>query len=150
MDPDLARRQGHRLLQAGGLLFLVALFVGVAVPAFTVPRLGLATHLLGITQGMFLMILGLAWTRLDLPAALGRSAFFLALVGCAAPWTANLLGGIWGAGNALLPMAAGAAHGTPFQEGIIAILLRGGGAALIATLSLVVWGLRSAAPRAGR
>ncbi|MGE3473500.1 MAG: hydrogenase [Vicinamibacterales bacterium] len=151
MDPsEIAERRGHRLLQAGALLFLVALFVGVAVPAFTGPRLGLATHLLGITQGLFLMVLGLAWPRLDLTPVLGKVASVLALFGCAAPWTANLLGAVWGAGNSLLPMAAGAAHGAPFQEGVITVLLRGGGAALIGSMSLGVWGLRSSAHRPAR
>jgi hypothetical protein len=41
-DPKL--RQGHRLLQLGMLVFLFALVVGVAVPTFAVPRLGLSTH----------------------------------------------------------------------------------------------------------
>jgi hypothetical protein len=62
MDDDAAPRlQGHRLLQVGAALFLLALFVGIAIPAFAVPRLGLSTHLLGITQGIFLLVLGLVW-----------------------------------------------------------------------------------------
>ena len=52
-------RQGHRLLQLGMLVFLIALLVGLAVPKFAVPRLGLSAHLIGIMQGLFLMVSGL-------------------------------------------------------------------------------------------
>ena len=108
---DWAQRQGHRLIQIGCLLFLVALLVGIMVPSFAVPRLGLSTHLLGITQGIFLMVIGLVWPRLRVSRPIGRAGMFLVLYGCFAPWTANLLAAILGAGNALLPFAAGPARG---------------------------------------
>jgi hydroxylaminobenzene mutase len=120
------------------------------VPHFAVPRIGLSAHLLGIMQGLFLMVMGLVWPRLRLGRALLRLAFCLVLYGCLAPWAANMLAAIWGAGNALLPMAAGQAHGSPLQEGIIAVALRTGGASLIAAAALILWGLRlSAAERPG-
>jgi (hydroxyamino)benzene mutase len=139
---DWSQRQGHRLIQVGCLLFLVALLVGIMVPSFAVPRLGLSTHLLGIMQGIFLMVIGLVWPRLRVPRPIGTAGMFLVLYGCFAPWTANLLSAILGAGNTLLPLAAGPARGTSLQEGIIAILLRSGAVSLIAALLLILWGLR--------
>jgi hydroxylaminobenzene mutase len=139
---DWSQHQGHRLIQIGCLLFLVALLVGIMVPSFAVPRLGLSTHLLGITQGIFLMVIGLVWPRLRVPRPIGTAGMFLVLYGCFAPWTANLLAAILGAGNPLLPLAAGPARGTALQEGIIAILLRSGAMALIAALLFILWGLR--------
>jgi hydroxylaminobenzene mutase len=130
------------LLQLGTLLFLLALLVGLAVPTFAVPRLGLSTHLLGIMQGTFLMITGLVWPRLRLTRVIARIGFFLAVYGCFAAWTANLLAAIWGAGNSMLPIAAGPAHGSSIQEGIIAIALRSAAVALIALAMLILWGLR--------
>jgi (hydroxyamino)benzene mutase len=135
-------RQGHRLLQIGMFLFLGALFVGLAVPTFAVARLGLSAHLLGLMQGLFLMVLGLLWHRLTLPLGMLRGAFWLALYGCFAPMTANLLAATWAAGNTLLPLAAGQAHGSELQEGIIAAMLRTGGAALIVACILILRGLR--------
>jgi (hydroxyamino)benzene mutase len=135
-------RQGHRLLQSGMALFLGALLIGLLIPRFRVPRLGLSTHLLALTQGLFLMIAGLFWERLQLAAGLRRATFWLALYGCLAPLLANLLAAVWGAGNVLLPLAAGAAHGSEMQEAIIAGLLRTGGASLIVTAALALWGLR--------
>ena len=146
-DPKL--RQGHRLLQLGMLVFLFGLIVGVAVPTFAVPRLGLSTHLLGITQGLFLAVTGLLWPRLKLAPSVARFAFWLAVYGCLAPLTANLLAAMWAAGNSLLPIAAGQARGSTLQEAVITILLRSGGASLIAVASLIVWGLRGPGEQRG-
>lgn len=140
---DWSLRQGHRLLQLGILLFLFALLVGLAVPRFAVPRLGLSAHLLGIMQGLFLMVIGLLWPRLKLTPAMSRVGFWLALYGCFAAWTANVLAGVWGAGNSMLPIAAGQARGSALQEGIITVGLRTAAVSLIAVAILILWGLRN-------
>jgi len=140
---DWSRRQGHRLLQLGALLFLFALLVGLMVPTFSVPRLGLSTHILGIMQGIFLMVMGVLWPRLQVTPLMARIGFFLAVYGCFAAWTANLSAAIWGAGNSMLPIAAGSAHGSSIQEGIIALALMTAAVSLIAVAMLVLWGLRS-------
>ncbi|MDO8679810.1 MAG: hydrogenase [Acidobacteriota bacterium] len=140
---DARLRETHRLLQLGILLFLLALLVGLAVPRFAVPRLALSVHLLGLMQGLFLSVLGLLWPRLKFPPKLSGIAFWLAVYGCFAAWTANLLGAIWGAGNTIVPIAAGQARGSDLQEAIIVIGLRTAGLALIVTAILVLWGLRA-------
>lgn len=139
---DELARQGHRLLQLGLLLFLLALIVGLVVPKFTVPRLGLSVHLLGIMQGLFLMVIGILWPRLRLTRATFRAGFWLAVYGCFSAWAANLLAGIWGAGNSMLPMAAGTARGSELQETIIAMVLRSAALSLIVAAILILWGLR--------
>jgi len=141
-NPSRSAQQAHRLIQVGLLIFLCALLVGLAVPRFAVPRLGLSAHLLGLLQGLFLMLVGLLWPRLQLGSMAARVAFWALVYGCLAAWGANLLGAIWGAGNTLLPMAAGAAHGSTTQEMIIAVGLRSSAVALIAGLLLLVWGAR--------
>jgi hydroxylaminobenzene mutase len=140
---DWSVRHGHRLLQCGALLFLLALLVGLFVPAFAVPRLGLSTHLLGITQGTFLLVTGLLWPRLRLTRAMSSVGFCLAVYGCLAAWTANLWAAIWGAGSTMLPIAAGQARGSLLQEGLIAIALRSAAISLIAVAMLILWGLRT-------
>lgn len=140
---DWSSHQGHRLLQVGILLFLVALFVGLVIPKFAVPRLGLSVHLLGIMQGTFLVVLGLLWPKLKLTQVASRVGFWLVVYGFLAAWTANVLAAVWGAGNAMLPLAAGPAHGNALQEGIIAMGLRTAAVSQIAALLLIVWGLRA-------
>ncbi len=96
MDPsDSSLRRGRRLLQAGVLLFLFALLVGLAVPRFAVPRLGLSAHLLGIMQGIFLMVIGLLWPKLKLTPVMSGVGSLLAIYGCFAAWAANVLGAVW-------------------------------------------------------
>ena len=107
------------------------------------PRaIGLSVHLLGLLQGLFLMILGVVWPRLVVSPTTGRVAVFLVVYGCFAAWTANLLAGLWGAGNVMLPIAAGTARGTSFQETAISVALRTAAVSLIAAVGLVLWGLR--------
>ena len=144
MNPsERSARLGHRLLQVGALLFLVALIVGIAVPRVPVPRLGLSVHLLGLMQGLFLMVAGLLWPRLELSRRLSQLGAGLAIYGCLAAWTANLLAALWGAGNSMLPLAAGQAHGSALQEAVVAIGLRTAAVSLVAALILILWGLRS-------
>ena len=138
-------RQSHRLLQAGIGLFLFSVLIGLVIPHFTVPRLALGAHLIGILQGIFLAALGLLWPKLRLSAAMSRSAFWLLIYECIAAVSANLLAGAWGAGNSILTLAADGARGSAIQEAVIKIGLRSAGVALIVALVLILWGLRSAA-----
>ena len=60
-----------------------------------------------------------------------------------------MLGAIWRAGNTLLPVAAGAAHGTPIQETVIAAGLRSAAVSLIVGLLMLLWGTRGFAGEPG-
>jgi hydroxylaminobenzene mutase len=142
--PDSRAREAQRLLRAGMLLFLFALLVGLAVPRFSVPRLGLSAHLLGVMQGTFLLVAGSLWPKLKLTRAMSRAGSFLAVYGCIAAWTANVLGALWGAGNSMLPIAAGQARGNVVQERIIAAGLVTAAVSLITMAMIILWGLRGA------
>ena len=135
-------QDGQRLLRVGIALFLFALLVGLAVPRFAVPRLGLSTHLLGLMQGTFLLVAGSLWPKLKLTPAVSRAGSYLAAYGCIAASTANLLGALWGAGNSMLPIAAGQARGSVGQERIIAAGLVTAAVSLIAMAMIMLWGLR--------
>ncbi len=142
MEPS-SSRQAQRLLQTGITLFLFAALLGLAVPHFSVPRLALSAHLIGILQGIFLVVDGLLWPRLSLSSLQSRMAFWLLIYQSIAAPLANLLAGVWGAGHSIIPMAAGAAHGSAAQEAVINVGLRSAGAALIVALALILWGLRT-------
>ncbi|MEK6371689.1 MAG: hydrogenase [Acidobacteriota bacterium] len=148
-DADWSVRQGRRLVQLGVLLFFCGLLIGLAssnfggaVHVFAVPRAALSAHLIALMQGTFLGVVGLLWPRLDLNRAASRIAFWLIIYGFLAACLANLLAGVWGAGGSMLPNAAGQAHGSTLQEGIIAIGLRTGAVSQIAALLLILRGLR--------
>lgn len=131
----------HVLMRAGVLLFLVGLFTGLAVPLMQIPRMALSSHLEGVMNGMLLMILGLMWPKLSLPAWAGTATFWLALYGTFANWLATLLSAAWGAA-ATMPIAGQGAVGTPIAEGIVAALLGSLTLAMIAVCGFVLWGLR--------
>ena len=140
--PDSRARDGQRVLRVGMLLFLLALLVGLAVPRFAVPRLALSTHLLGLMQGTFLLAAGSLWPKLRITRPVSRGGSYLAIYGCIAAWTANLLGAVWGAGNSMVPIAAGQARGSAVQERIIAAGLITAAVSLIAMTVIMLWGLR--------
>jgi hydroxylaminobenzene mutase len=135
-------RQGHRLIQVGVSLFLIALLTGLVVHKMPLPRLALSAHLLGIMQGTFLAIVGLLWPRLKLGRMSSKVTFVLIVYGCLAAWFANFLGAIWVAGGAMVPFAAGDARGSALQESIIKVGLRTAAASLILALLFLLWGLR--------
>ena len=124
------------------MLFLASLLVGIAVPAFRAPRLALSTHLLLITQGLLLMVLGTIWPRLKLSPRAATAAFALAIYACLAASLANLAGATLGAGNSIVPIAAGEHRGSASQELLITVLLRTAGVSFIAMSVVVLFGLR--------
>ena len=147
MKPYTAtQHQARRLVQLGLALFLLALVVGVLLHRFAVPRLALSAHLLGVLQGTFLLAIAAWWPKFSFTHKRSWLTFWLLAYGCVAAWLANLLAALWGAGNTLLSMAAGAARGSALQEGIIVVLLRSSAVALVAALVLLLWASRRTAP----
>jgi hydroxylaminobenzene mutase len=146
---DSLEKAGHRLLQLGIFLFLIRLLTGFAVPQLANPRMRLASHLEGILNGIFLVLLGLLWPRLSLSRFWLAIAFWLAIYGTFANWAATLMAAIWGAG-ASMPIAAVGHRGTPFQEGIIDFFLWTLSGAMIAVSILVLWGLRLGSSKQGQ
>ncbi len=137
----------HRLLQLGILLFLLGLFTGLAVPAVANPRMGMASHVGGVTNGMFLVLLGLVWPRLQLAPPLLGTAFGLAVYAAFANWLATLLAAIWRAGTPMLPLAAQGQTGTPAQEAVLKALLMTLALAMVVACLLVLFGLRGSGRR---
>ena len=97
------------LVQAGFVLFTLALLTGFAIPKFLNPKMALAAHLTGVMNALVLMALGLAWGLLTvspLQAKLTRGAF---LYGTYANWVASCLAAAWGTSR-LTPLS-GAGYG---------------------------------------
>ena len=139
---ELLSRQGHRLLQIGISLFLFASFQGFLIPYLAAPRLGLSAHSLSGLQGVLLLVSGLVWPRLKLGLSTSRIAFWLLIYSTCAILAAYVMGSIWGAGNSTMPMAAGAAHGTAFQEAAIKAVAYSSAPTGITSFFLILWGLR--------
>lgn len=140
--PTSQSATAHRLLQLGVLLFLIGLLVGLAVPALANPRMGLASHMEGVMNGLFLIALGLVWPRLTSSPGQQRATFVLAVYGAFANLAGTFLAAAWGAGAPMMPIAAGASTGSTTQELVIRVLLVSLALADIAACVLVLVGLR--------
>ncbi len=152
MDTSIVlSRQGQRLIQVGVALFLFASFEGFAIPYLAAPRLGLSVHTLSALQGVLLLALGLVWPRLNLGAATSRIAFWLLIYSAFAILTAYVMGSVWGAGNETMRLAAGAAHGSAFQEAMIKGVAYSSAPTGLTSFALIFWGLRIGAgePKVG-
>lgn len=133
---------GRRLLQLGVALFLLGLLTGLAVPSLANPRMGLASHLEGLMNGLFLMALGLMWPRVVLSARFASVTFWLACYGTFANWAATLLAAAWGAGR-MMPIAGQGQVGLDWQERVLQVLLVSLALSMILVCGLVLAGLRA-------
>ncbi len=136
---DKTRPYADWLLFLGILLFLFGLVIGLFIPLMTNPRMGLTAHLEGVMNGMFLVVLGLIWSKILLKERWLSTAFWLTIYGSFANFVAVTIAAITGAGK-MMPIAGGK-EGTSLQEGIISFLLISLSLAMIAVCCMVLTGL---------
>jgi hydroxylaminobenzene mutase len=138
MDPHEARR---RLLRHGVLIVLVSLIEGGFVPMFTNPRMAVAAHVGGITDGFLTALLGLVWADLRLGAGAQRTLFWLGVYQGWSQTAGLILAAAFGTSRTT-PLAGAGYAGAPWQEVVVAVLLTTGAIAVLACCALVVHGLR--------
>lgn len=129
------------LFTLGLVLFLLGLFTGFAVPALKNPRMALSSHLEAVLNGMFLVLLGLLWPHIHLPAAWGVTAVVLIVYSAYTNWLATLLAAAWGAGRRLAPIAAGDHEAAAAKERIVSFLLVSLAVAIVVGVGIVIVGL---------
>lgn len=132
---------GQRLILFGMILFMIGLLTGFVSGTFENPRMGISAHLEGLMNGTFLAVLGLFWHRLALSPRASLIAFWLVVYAAFGNWLGVLLGGIWGAGASMMPIAAKGLIGTPLQEGIIGFLLISISVTMVLGVAMIIWGL---------
>ncbi|HWF83545.1 MAG TPA: hypothetical protein VG222_01790 [Vicinamibacterales bacterium] len=142
MIPRAQDRQGHRLIQLGVVLLLFTSFEGFVIPSLAVPRVGLSLHSLSALLAVMLPTFGLVWPRLRLGRTALRVAFGCFVYSALAIVAAYLMAAMWGAGHTTMPLAAGSAEGSAFQEGAITIVAYSSAPTGILAFGLILWGLR--------
>ena len=133
--------QENILIQLGVFLFFLGLIVGFLVPALPNPRMGLASHLEGIINGIFLIVVGSIWSRLVLAPGVLKVLFSLLIYGTFANWLATLLAAIWGAGRSM-PIAAQGQESAAWKEVVVDFLLYSLSLAMLASCVILLIGLR--------
>jgi len=136
----------RRLIWHGMFLFLLGLFTGLAEPHFINLRMGLAAHLEGVMNGTFLVALGAVWAEMRLSERLKPAAYWGALYGAYVNWLITTLAAVFGTG-ALSPITAPGRAAQPWQETLVTLGFVSDGLVIIATVVLVLWGLRRNAAR---
>ena len=127
------------LLASGALLFFLGLLSGFAIPALTNPRMGVSSHLEGLMNGTFLMVVGLAWNHLNLSDRWGAVAYWALLYGAYANWIFVQLAGIFGTA-AMAPIAGAGQQGQVWQEALVTGGLLSVGLVMVVAGALLVWG----------
>lgn len=141
-DTSLQSRQSDRLIYFGILLFFLGLIVGLTIPLLANPRMGLSSHLEGVMNGMFLVILGLIWPKLRLADKWLRTTYILVLYGTFANWFGILMAAVFNAGE-MLGVASQGQKGTPLAEGLVNFCLYTLTVAMLAACILLLAGLRN-------
>ena len=129
------------LLVLGLILFLLGLLTGLVVPILKNPRMAVASHLQGMTNGPFLVLVGLMWPHVHLPHTWEIVAVTTLVYGTYANWLATQLGALWGAGRRFAPGAAGEHRANATQERIVDLLLITLAPAMVAATVLLIVGI---------
>lgn len=136
MDP-----RGRRLMWHGILLFLFGLVTGLFMHQLENPRMGLAAHLEGVMNGIFLLALGAAWPHVRLHRRWAGVALGSALYGTYANWLTTCLAAAFGTA-AMTPIASGSHQGRPWQEVLVTFGFASVGLAMLVAAVLLLVGLR--------
>ncbi len=137
----LKTRQSNRLIFLGVLLFLLGLVIGLFIPIFANPRMGVSSHIEGVLNGMFLIILALIWHKIDLSIRWLKITFWLAVYGTFANCLGILFAAIFNGGKMLGIMAQGK-EGTALVEAVIGFSLISLSIAMIVVSIAVLVGLK--------
>src|SRR5210317_722736 len=118
----LKKDQSDKLIFYGILLFFLGLVVGLLVPVLANPRMGVSSHLEGILNGIFLVILGLIWGKVKLSEKWLKITFWLSIYGTFANWFGILFAGVFNAGK-MLNIVANGQEGSAVEEIIVNFFL---------------------------
>ena len=131
----------RRLMFHGICLFMLGLLTGFAEQHFVNVRMGLAAHLEGLMNGIFLMALGAIWPHVRLSSRAATIAYWTSLYGTYGNWLITILAATFG--TAALSPITGAGHsGLPWQESLVTAGFMSVGITIVAATGLVLWGLR--------
>jgi hydroxylaminobenzene mutase len=134
------KQQSNRLIYLGVLLFLLGLITGLAAQLFANPRMGVSSHIEGVLNGMFLIVLGLIWNKISLSDNWLKITFWLAIYGTFMNWFGILIAAIFNAGKNLGIMANGQ-EGSPVAEGFVGFSLISLSVAMVVICITILVGL---------
>ena len=133
--------RGRRLLWHGMALFILGLLTGLIQQQMRNPRMGLAAHLEGIMNGIFLLALGSAWSQVRLSPRASSVAYWTALVGTYGNWAVTVMAAVFGTA-AMTPLASAGYSGERWQEALATVGFVSIGIAVLVASILLLFGFR--------
>jgi (hydroxyamino)benzene mutase len=142
MNYEQAETFKRRLLWHGIFICTLGFIIGLFIPLYANPRAGLAAHVLGITEGMFLAIAGFAYPQLKLSFLLARSSFWMLIISAYVGLLGQFLSAAFGLKRILVITGAGTGEGNIWMETIVEIATKSISVLLIFACAIVLFGLR--------
>lgn len=142
MDNSQSEDFKRRLLWHGIFLCTLAFIVGLFIPLYTNPRAGLATHLLGITQGIFLAVIGFCYPQLKLAFWVARANFWMLLISAYVGMIGEFLGAVFGLTRVFVITAMGLPESITWLETSVEIAIKGISSFILLSCFIVLYGLR--------
>ncbi|OLQ87901.1 hydrogenase [Vibrio ponticus] len=131
---------GAQLIFIGVFLFLAGLIQGALIPAVKNSRMALSGHLTAVQCGMALVIFGVIWSLVELPASLGIFVAYGSTLGFTLIWLGITLASITGASKAL-PIAGAGFSATFISEIAVKVMVLTGSLLSLITCALLAFGL---------
>jgi hydroxylaminobenzene mutase len=131
----------RRLLWNGVFLFLLGLLSGFVEQQFKNPRMGLAAHLEGLMNGLFLLVLAAIWSDFRLPPRATAVTYWAAIYGTYVNWGVTVFAATVGAA-ALSPITSAGYLARGWEEGLVTAGFASVGLAMVGVSVLALWGLR--------
>jgi hydroxylaminobenzene mutase len=135
---------GRRLAWHGVLLFFLALVEGIFVYSMRNPRMGLTTHVGGITTALFFLAIAALWRELRLSDRAAAAAWWMTVGGGYGSVASLLLAALLGTSRAT-PIAGAGFSAPPWQETLVTAALTITGVPLFIASVLLLWGFRAPA-----
>ncbi|MBW4507217.1 MAG: hypothetical protein KME64_11990 [Scytonematopsis contorta HA4267-MV1] len=142
IDSNQSKDFKLRLLWHGIFLCTLGFIVGFFIPLYANPRAGLATHLLGITEGIFLAVVGLIFPNLKLSLFNARLAFWMLVISAYVGLLGELLGAAFGLTKVFIITAQGLSPGISWMESSVEIAVKGISVFIILACFILLFGLR--------
>lgn len=142
LEQNLSHEYRRRFLWHGFFLCTLAFLIAPFLPLYTNPRAGLATHLIGITTGILLMAVGLAFPYLSLSEFLAQVIFWLLVPSFYIGFACQFLGALFGLTKMFPITGEGFTGGAAWMEIVVSIATKGITVTTILGCIIIIYGLR--------
>jgi (hydroxyamino)benzene mutase len=132
----------RRFLWHGIFICTLGFIIGLFIPLYANPRAGLAAHTLGITEGIFLAIIGLVYPQLKLSFSLAQTSFWMLIISVYVGLLGQFLSAAFGLKKILVITGTGMSEGDFWIETGVEIATKGISVLLLIACAIVLFGLR--------